>query len=169
MVTMFQQLFPSVWNERKIMGTWTESTLDNKRPHYTCPFNTHTHALLTWTICTWTCSICPMPILPSFDKIKHYIRGLCFLGILWLEEQKKFGFCFGVVDVHLSLLFWTSLFAHMNVLTSILIRTHVLEESQKLIVHGSSSPSLLPYHFIKRKKQCKSIGNLCPRWDYLYS
>jgi hypothetical protein len=46
-----------------------------------------------------------------------------------------------------------------------LIHAHVLEESQKSIVHGSSSPSLLPYHFIQRKKQCKSIGNLCPRWD----
>jgi hypothetical protein len=33
------------------------------------------------------------------------------------------------------------------------------------VVHGSSPPSLLPYHFIERKKQCKSIGNLCPRWD----
>jgi hypothetical protein len=35
----------------------------------------------------------------------------------------------------------------------------------QLIVHGSSSPSLLPYYFMERKKQCKSIGNLCPRWD----
>jgi hypothetical protein len=39
MVTMFQLVFASIWSERKIMFTWTESTLDNKRPHYTCPFN----------------------------------------------------------------------------------------------------------------------------------
>jgi hypothetical protein len=42
MVTMFQQLFASVWNERKIMVTWTESTLD-KKGHTIHALLTHTH------------------------------------------------------------------------------------------------------------------------------
>jgi hypothetical protein len=107
-----------------------------------------------------------MPILPSFDKIRHYIKGLCFLGILWMEEHFfLFGFCFGVVGTHLLLVLDLTLCTHECTYFNLIGAAHVLEESRKSIVHGSSSPSLLPYHFIERKKQCQSIGNLCPRWD----